>query len=175
MLGPGDILDYIRGIQIVISGYQGYAKEKKSESDILVRRELSRTAQRARNHIQNVHDDLVKKDDFENSRLVKSCMSEIDLLMEDVDKGGVGVTHGFTSGVRSMTQRDMNLLIKHDHDVIIMVTEAVRLSNDAEHKYSESGLVSALPIISSCKQKITSCRGFFSERSVFLSSLRKRK
>ena len=31
-----------------------------------------------------------------------------------------------------MTQRDMNKLIKHDHDVIQMVVEAVRLSNDAE-------------------------------------------
>ena len=175
MLGPGDILDYVRGLQILISGYQGYAKEKKSESDLMIRREIARTAQRARSHIENIHDRFVKKGSFENAGTAKQCMQEIDRLIEDVDKGGVGVTHGFTSGVRSMTQRDMNKLIKHDYDVIQMVVEAVRLSNDAELSLTAENENETIKKICACQQKITSCRGFFSERGLFLSSLRKKK
>lgn len=175
MLGPGDILDYVRGLQILISGYQGYAKEKKSESDSLIRREIARTAQRVRNHIENIHDRFVKNESFENAGVAKQCMQEIDRLIEDVDKGGVGVTHGFLSGVRSMTQRDMNKLIKHDHDVIQMVVEAVRISNDAELSMNARDEKQTLRKLGDCQQKITSCRGFFSERGLFLSSLRKKK
>ena len=111
-------------LQILISGYQDM--QRKKSIDLLIRREIARTAQRARSYIENIHDRFVKNGLFEMV-IAKQCMQEIDRLMEDIDKEE-GVSHGFIS--RSMTQRDMNKLIKHDYDVIQMVVEPVRLSNE---------------------------------------------
>ena len=53
---PIEVLPYIRGIQLVLSSYEGYTKGKRREADKLIRDEIKRAGTRARNHISNIQD-----------------------------------------------------------------------------------------------------------------------
>ena len=45
---PIEVLPYVRGIQLVLSSYEGYTKGKRREADKLIREELKRAGTRAR-------------------------------------------------------------------------------------------------------------------------------
>ena len=49
MIGtPLDVVPYIRGVQLVLLGYNGYTKGSRIETDKMVRDEISRAAGRVR-------------------------------------------------------------------------------------------------------------------------------
>ena len=171
-----DVLPYVRGIQIVLSSYDGYTKGKRRDADKLIRDELVRAAGRARNHMSNIHDSSFKDGAIPIARAAKSACTELDALMEDVDKSTSGMNHASLSGTRSASVSDLKKLIKHDHDVIEMVTKSVNIANSAEHAMN-SGLDSQeiIKLIRQCQQMSTSCRGFFSTRTTILGGLRQKK
>ena len=113
-----DVLPYVRGIQMVLSSYEGYTKGKRKDADKLIRDEIKRAASRARNHMTNVHDSAFKDGAIPIARAAKSACTELDALIEDVDKAATGMSHAFLSGARSASNSDLKALIKHDHDVI---------------------------------------------------------
>ena len=39
---PLDVLPYVRGIQMVLSGYEGYTKGKRRDADLAIREEIKR-------------------------------------------------------------------------------------------------------------------------------------
>ena len=54
MIGlPTDALPLIRGVQLVISGYSGYSKGKRRETDLAVRQEIIRAIGRVHTHMTN--------------------------------------------------------------------------------------------------------------------------
>jgi len=66
-------------------------------------------------------------------------------------------------------------LIKHDHDVIEMVTKAINIANSAEHAFNTSkGEEEVLNLIQQCQQMVTSCQGFFNSRNKILGGLRQK-
>ena len=177
MLGtPLDVLPYVRGIQMVLSGYSGYTKGKRRDADKLIREEIERAAGRARSHISNIHDAAFKDGAIPVARAAKAACTEIDALIEDVDKASTGMDHAFFSGSRSASNSDLKKLIKHDHDVIEMVTKSVNIANSAEHAFN-TGLEpdEIIQLIRQCQQMSTSCRGFFGSRSTILGGLRQKK
>ena len=99
----------------------------------MVRDEIVRATGRVRSHMQNIFDSQFKADNIEVARVAKQCIEECDYLIEDVQKSVSGMEHAFLSGQRSPSNRDLKKLIKHDHDVIEMVTKAVNIANSAEH------------------------------------------
>lgn len=177
MLGtPLDVLPYIRGIQMVLSGYSGYSKGKRRDADKLIREEIERAAGRARNHISNVHDSAFKDGAIPIARAAKAACTEIDALIEDVDKAPAGMDHAFLSGTRSASKSDLKMLIKHDHDVIEMVTKSVNIANSVEHAFNKgSNPEEIIQLIRQCQQMSTSCRGFFGTRATILGGLRQKK
>ena len=82
--------------------------------------------------------------------------------------------HAFLSGQRSPSNKDLKKLIKHDHEVIEMVTKAVNLANSSEHSIA-TGEGDSKQLILETIQKITSCRGFFGVRMNILSGLKNKK
>ena len=177
MLGtPVDVLPYVRGIQLILTGYSGYTKGKRKEADKQIRAEIIRAAGRVRSHMLNVQDSSYRDGDMDSTRAAKACIQEIDGLIEDVDKAPVGMDHAFLSGQRSASNSDLKKLIKHDHDVIEMVTKAVNISNSAEHALATSKEdVSVKSLVRQCEQMVSSCRGFFSARQTILAGLRQKK
>jgi hypothetical protein len=175
MIGtPIDVLPYIRGVQLILEGYHGYTKDKRIENDALVRGEIVRAAGRVRSHMQNIFDSEFKRDNMEQARAAKQCMEECDLLSEDVGKAPGGMEHAFLSGQRSPSKKDLKKLIKHDHDVIEMVTKATNIANSAEHSVAiDDG--NTLQFIKQTTQKISSCRGFFGARANILKGLKTKK
>ena len=129
---PLDVVPYIRGVQLVLIGYNGYTKGSRFETDKMVRDEISRAVGRVRNHMQNMFDSQFKANNMDVARVAKQCMEECDYLIEDVRKATSGMEHAFLSGQRSPSNRDLKKLIKHDHEVIDMVTKAVNIANSAE-------------------------------------------
>ena len=96
-------------------------------------------------------------------------------MIEDVDKSTTGMNHAFFSGSRSAKVSDLKKLIKHDHDVIEMVTKAINISNSAEHAFSTSKPDEDVKnLIQQCQQMITSCRGFYNSRAKILGGLRQK-
>jgi hypothetical protein len=177
MLGtPLDVLPYVRGIQMILSGYSGYTKGKRRDADKLIREEIVRAAGRTRSHISNIHDSAFKDGAIPIARAAKAACTEIDALVEDVDKSPTGMDHAFFSGSRSASNSDLKKLIKHDHDVIEMVTKSVNIANSAEHGFN-SGLSpeEIIKLIRQCQQMTTSCRGFFGTRATILGGLRQKK
>lgn len=175
MIGtPLDIAPYIRGVQLVLIGYSGYTKESRYETDKMVRQEIIRTATRVRNHMENILDRQYISGNLEISRIAKLCIEECDYLIEDVSKSSSGMQHAFLSGQRSSSKRDLKELIKHDHDVICMITKAVNLSNSAEI-CSPIDTERTLELIIQTSRMITSCRGYFSARKNVLAGLKQKK
>lgn len=173
---PLDVLPYVRGIQMVLSGYEGYTKGKRRDADLAIREEIKRCGTRARNHLMNIHDSCFREKKFDVSKAAKACCNTIDQLIEDVDKSPTGMTHAFFSGQRSASTSVLKKLIKHDHDVIEMMTKAVNISNSVEHAYSSDKTVGEIKsLIRQCEQMITSSRGYFSARSTVLNGLRQKK
>ena len=173
---PLDVLPYVRGIQMVLSGYEGYTKGKRRDADLAIREEIKRCGTRARNHLMNIHDSCFREKKIDVSKAAKACCNTIDQLIEDVDKSPTGMTHAFFSGQRSASTSVLKKLIKHDHDVIEMMTKAVNISNSVEHAYSSDKTVDEIKsLIRQCEQMITSSRGYFSARSTVLNGLRQKK
>ena len=101
-------------------------------------------------------------------------MEECDYLIEDVQKSASGMEHAFLSGQRSPSNRDLKKLIKHDHDVIDMVTKAVNIANSAELSTSTSD-GNAKQLTMQTTQVLTSCKGFFGARKNVLAGLKQKK
>lgn len=171
---PIDILPYIRGVQLILVGYNGYTKGSRLENDKIVREEITRATTRVRSHMQNVFDLQFRGGDIAVARAAKQCMEECDYLIEDISKAVAGMEHAFLSGQRSPSNKDLKKLIKHDHEVIEMVTKGVNLANSSEHSLA-TGEGNSKQIIMQTKQMISSCRGFFGERSAVLAGLRQKK
>ena len=170
-----DVLPYVRGIQMVLSKYEGYTKGKRRDADKLIRDEIIRASGRARAHIVNVHDSSFKDGAIPIARAAKAACTEIDVLIEDVNKATTGMNHAFFSGNRSASNSDLKKLIKHDHDVIEMVTKAINISNSAERAFSTSKPDEEVKnYIQQCQQMITSCRGFYNSRAKILGGLRQK-
>ena len=175
MIGtPLDAMPYIRGIQLILTGYSGYSKGKRHDTDQMIRGEIIRAGGRVRSHMQNIHDTCFRDDDITSARAAKQCMEECDMMTNDVEKAATGMDHAFLSGQRSVSGGDLKRLIKHDHDVIEMVTEAVNLSNSAEHCLA-TGDDKMLQVIRQTTQKMSSCRGFFGARTTILQGLKQKK
>tara|TARA_B100000767_G_scaffold52102_1_gene47632 strand:+ start:3400 stop:3936 length:537 start_codon:yes stop_codon:yes gene_type:complete len=171
---PLDVLPYIRGVQLILIGYNGYTKGSRLENDKIVREEISRATTRVRSHMQNVFDLQFKEGNIDIARAAKKSMEECDYLIEDVDKAVSGMEHAFLSGQRSPSNKDLKKLIKHDHDVIEMVTKAVNLANSSEHSIA-TGEGNPKQIIMQTTQMVSSCRGFFGARATVLAGLRQKK
>ena len=172
---PIEVLPYVRGIQLVLSSYEGYTKGKRRDADKLIRDEIKRAGTRARNHISNIQDLAFKANNMSLAQVAKLATSEIDSMIEDVDKSTTGMNHAFFSGSRSAKVSDLKKLIKHDHDVIEMVTKAINISNSAEHAFSISKPDEEVKnYIQQCQQMITSCRGFYNSRAKILGGLRQK-
>ena len=171
---PLDVVPYIRGVQLVLLGYNGYTKGSRFENDKMVREEISRATGRVRSHMQNIFDSQFKAGNLELARAAKQCREECDFLIEDVRKAIAGMEHAFLSGQRSPSNRDLKKLIKHDHEVIDMVTKAVNIANSAEQSIA-TGEGNAQQMSMQSTQMITSCRGFFGARANVLAGLKHKK
>jgi hypothetical protein len=95
---PIDILPYIRGVQLILVGYNGYTKGSRLENDKIVREEITRATTRVRSHMQNVFDLQFRGGDIAVARAAKQCMEECDYLIEDISKAVAGMEHAFLSG-----------------------------------------------------------------------------
>ena len=90
---PTDAFTYVRALQMIVGGYGAYQRDKRRETDIAVKEEILRGADRVRTHVENVHDDAYRDG---NVRLAKACQStieEIDALRNDVNLGETGGEH----------------------------------------------------------------------------------
>ena len=133
MIGlPVEVLPYVRGVQLVLVGYSGYTKGSRIKVDKMVRNEIVRAVGRIRNHMQIILQNQYREGNLDLAQKAKICMEECDNLIEDVNKSVSGMQHAFLSGQKSPTRGELKRLIKHDHDVIDMVTKAVNLANSAE-------------------------------------------
>lgn len=167
---PNELIRYTRAIQAILTGYSGYIKGKRIETDQQVREEIIRASTRCRQHIQNIHDAGLRQSNMPLAKECKSCIHELDALIEDVDKSSSGARGAFFTSQKKLTNKDLKTLIRHDKEVIEMVTEAVRLSNDAE-RAMQQGSEETVPTLMQCQQKVSSCRGFYSERLVHLGDI----
>ena len=167
---PNELIRYTRAIQAILTGYSGYIKGKRIETDQQVREEIIRASTRCRQHIQNIHDAGLRQSNMPLAKECKSCIHELDALIEDVDKSSSGARGAFFTSQKKLNNKDLKTLIRHDKEVIEMVTEAVRLSNDAERSMQQ-GSEETIPALMQCQQKVSSCRGFYSERLVHLGDI----
>jgi uncharacterized protein YdaU (DUF1376 family) len=171
---PVDVIPYIRGIQLVLIGYNGYTKGSRIENDKIIREEIARATSRVRSHMENIFDIQFREENIGLARAAKRCMEECDYLSEDVNKAASGMEHAFLSGQHSPSNKDLKKLIKHDHEVIEMITKAVNIANSSEHSMgTEDG--NSKQLVMQTTQMITSCRGFFGARMNILSGLKSKK
>ena len=176
MIGlPTDALPFIRGVQLVVSGYTGYTKGKRRENDAAVRQEIIRASGRAQTHLANVHDQSYKDGQTKITRACKQAMEEIDQFRNEVDKAETGGDHPFFSKQKSVSKSDLKKLIKHDYEVIEMVTKGVNIANSCELLFGQAGEeTEVIALARQCQQTISSCRGFFGARSSILQGMRRK-
>jgi hypothetical protein len=166
---PTDAFTYVRALQMIVGGYGAYQRDKRRETDIAVKEEILRGADRVRTHVENVHDDAYRDG---NVRLAKACQStieEIDALRNDVNLGETGGEHPFFSKQISASKKILNKLIKHDHETLTLLVKAVNRSNDLEKVAAEEGDV--MKAVRETRQIVSSVRGHFSERRAVLKKI----
>ena len=73
---PLDIMTGIRGVQLLVKGYNGYSKGSRIENDRLVREEIARAASRVRSHMQTVFDTQFREGNLDLARPAKRCIEE---------------------------------------------------------------------------------------------------
>ena len=175
MIGlPVEVLPYVRGVQLVLVGYSGYSKDSRIKVDKMVRNEIVRAAGRVRNHMQIILESQYREGNLSLALKAKTCIDECDLLIEDVNKSVSGMQHAFLSGQKSPTKGELKRLIKHDHNVIDMVTKAVNLANSAEQSIAANDGNNRKLLLHTI-QLVTSCRGFFRARANILAGLNQKK
>ena len=57
---PTDTLTYVRALGLIVGGYSAYQRDKRRETDVAVKEEILRCADRVRTHVENVHDDAYR-------------------------------------------------------------------------------------------------------------------
>ena len=166
---PTETLTYVRALGLIVGGYSAYKRDKRRETDIAVKEEILRCADRVRTHVENVHDDAFREG---NRTLAKSCQStieEIDTLRNEVSLGETGGEHPFFSKQISTTKKVLDQLIKHDHRTLTLLIKAVNQSNELEQTVGDEGLMKS---IHETRQLVSSVRGHFSERRAVLKGIK---
>jgi len=166
---PADTLTYVRAIGLIVGGYSAYQRDKRRETDVAVREEILRCADRVRNHVENVHDDAYRDGNVKLAKTCQSTIEEVDALRNDVNLGESGGEHPFFSKQTSASKKILGKLIKHDHDTLSMLVKAVNRSNDLEKAAAEGGDV--IKALRETRQLVSSVRGHFSERRSVLKNI----
>ncbi|MDP6899274.1 MAG: hypothetical protein QGF94_00355 [Candidatus Thalassarchaeaceae archaeon] len=167
---PTDTITYVRALGLIVGGYGAYTRDKRRETDVAVKEEIVRCADRVRTHVENVHDAAYSDG---NIKLAKECtktIEEIDALRNDVNLGETGGEHPFFSKQISANKKTLNKLIKHDHETLTILVKAVNRSNDLEKAVAEGE--DGVSEVRSTRQLISSVRGHFSERRAVLRKIK---
>ena len=166
---PADTLTYVRALGLLVGGYSAYQRDKRRETDVAVKEEILRCADRVRTHVENVHDDAYRDGNVKLAKACQSTIEEIDSLRNDVNLGETGAEHPFFSKQISASKKSLNKLIKHDHETITLLVKAVNRSNDLEKVAAEEGDV--MKAVRETRQLVTSVRGHSSERRAVLKKI----
>jgi hypothetical protein len=166
---PADTLTYVRAIQMILGGYSAYKRDKRRETDIALKEEIMRCADRVRTHVENVHDDAYRDMNVKLAKACQSTIEEIDALRNEVNLGETGGEHPFFSKQITTSKKVLTKLIKHDHDTLTILVKAVNRSNDLEKAAAENG--DAMQAVRETRQLVTSVRGHFSERRAVLKKI----
>jgi len=166
---PTDTMTYVRALGLIVGGYGAYTRDKRRETDVAVKEEIIRSADRVRTHVENVHDSAYRDGDLKLAKECANVIEEIDALRNDVNMGETGGEHPFFSRQISANKRTLNKLIKHDYDTLTMIGKAVNRSNDLEQAAAEDE--EPITIARKTRQLISSVRGHFSERRSVLRKI----
>ena len=167
---PTDTITYVRALGLIVGGYGAYNRDKRRETDVAIKEEIVRCADRVRTHVENVHDAAYNDG---NITLAKECtktIEEIDALRNEVNLGETGGEHPFFSKQISANKKTLNQLIKHDHETLTILVKAVNQSNDLEKAVVDGE--DAISEVRFTKQLISSVRGHFSERRAVLRKIK---
>ena len=167
---PADTLRYVRSIQMILGGYGAYKRDKRRETDIALKEEIMRCADRVRTHVENVHDDAYRDMNVKLAKACQSTIEEIDALRNEVNLGETGGEQPFFSKQITTSNKVLTKLIKHDHDTLTILVKAVNRSNDLEKAAAENG--DAMQAVKETRQLVTSVRGHFSERRAVLKKIK---
>ena len=167
---PADTLTYVRAIQMILGGYGAYKRDKRRETDIALKEEIMRCADRVRTHVENVHDDAYRDMNVKLAKACQSTIEEIDALRNEVNLGETGGEHPFFSKQITTSKKVLTKLIKHDHDTLTILVKAVNSSNDLEKAAAENGDV--MQAVKETRQLVSSVRGHFSERRAVLKKIK---
>ena len=166
---PADTLSYVRALGLIVGGYSAYQRDKRRETDVAVKEEILRCADRVRTHVENVHDDAYRDGNVKLAKACQSTIEEIDALRNDVNLGETGGEHPFFSKQITTSKKVLAKLIKHDHETITLLVKAVNRSNDLEKAAAEGG--DAMKAVRETRQMVSSVRGHFSERRAVLKGI----
>jgi hypothetical protein len=166
---PTDTLTYVRALGLIMGGYSAYTRDKRRETDIAVKEEILRCADRVRTHVENVHDDAYRDMNVKLAKVCQATIEEIDALRNDVNLGETGGEHPFFSKQITTSKKVLAKLIKHDHETLTLLVKAVNLSNDLEKAAAEGG--DAMLAARETRQLVSSVRGHFSERRAVLKKI----
>ncbi len=167
---PTNTLTYVRALGMIVGGYGAYTRGKRRETDVAVKAEIVRCADRVRTHVENVHDAAYSDGDVKLAKECAKTIEEIDALRNDVNMGETGGEHPFFSKQISANKKTLNKLIKHDHETLTILVKAVNLSNDLEKDSAEGG--DAVQTARNTRQLVSSVRGHFSERRAVLREIK---
>jgi len=166
---PADTLTYVRALGLIVGGYSAYQRDKRRETDVAVKEEILRCADRVRTHVENVHDDAYRDGNVKLAKTCQSTIEEIDALRNDVNLGETGGEHPFFSKQITTSKKVLAKLIKHDHETMTLLVKAVNRSNDLEKAAAEEG--DAIKAARETRQLVSSVRGHFSERRAVLKGI----
>ena len=165
---PTETLTYVRALRLIVGGYSAYKRDKRRETDIAVKEEILRCADRVRTHVENVHDDAFRGGNRDLAKACQSSIEEIDALRNEVSLGETGGEHPFFSKQISTTKKVLDQLIEHDHRTLTLLIKAVNQSNELEQAVGNEAVMRA---IHETRQLDSSVRGHFSERRAVLKGI----
>ena len=167
---PTNTLTYVRALGMIVGGYGAYTRGKRRETDVAVKAEIVRCADRVRTHVENVHDSAYSDGEVKLAKECAKTIEEIDPLPTAPNLAAPGGQHPFSFKQSRDNNIFFNKLIKHDHETLTILVKAVNMSNDLEKASAEGG--DTVQLVRSTRQLVSSVRGHFSERRAVLRKIK---
>jgi hypothetical protein len=138
-------------------------KEKRKETDVVVREKLMREIGKSKEYMKNILEGARGKED-ETSNAVKMVMDELDVFSNEAELSEVGHKYPRFSPQKSAGWFDTRGLTKHDLSIIEKMENVTEASKRLENAIIEKEEIDPVKELEKIRQYITDVRNDYKDR-----------
>ncbi len=159
----------------MISGYQGYIREKRKDDDIRVKKVILSNLTSLKNHLHNIYSlsSDVKKESI--SKKIRNINDKVDVFIQEVEYSSSGHKYPFFSPQCSVGILKLNTLIKYDLDILKNFEELITKSSTIESDIIDGSFENCLQMIKDLNNQFNESKSLFKKRTDIIKGVSDKK